>query len=139
MKSPRAVAKPVSQGVYNDAMEFWLRDVPNLHLGIGAKIASDVRQVTVHMMRFMYPLFTKLFEECCSGIVSASSLRTALVIQIKKRPSLMGLTWSEAECLPATIMHINTCCSLVRAYTREQFEGSASRRYPRSGGFRKKM
>ena len=137
MKSPRAT---VSQAVYDDAVSFWLEGIPDLRLGLGAKLCSDVRAVTPDVMRFMYPLFERLFSSGCqSGMLEPASLRAALASTLQQRPCLLGGAWAESECLQGTVSHIMTCCALARAYTREMLEGSELRRFPKSGAFRKKM
>ena len=139
--SPRAGAKSsVAQSCYVVAISKWLAEDPvvAIRIKVGAVLAKSTRQVSPCMVRALKtPIIHLLGHGCSNGLIIESKLRHALSISLGDAPHLLA-DWPLTTALSDLCRHFIAVLGMVRAYARETQESSRGRRFPRSGGFRRK-
>ena len=130
----------IPQAAYDDAVEAWLSEPgPELRIRLGATLAKDPRSVTPDMFRQLDTLFSSLLSAVTSsGHWQDCKLRSALTQGLQSRTSLIA-GWNFEDALSSTVVHVQCCANMLRSFCREHVEGAGSRRFPRSGGFRRRM
>ena len=95
--------------------------------------------MTPDMLQAIGPLLLILVKEgMANGIPQEVKLRDAFHQCLMSRQDLLA-GWSMEDALSATTQHLQSCLGMCRAFAREELEGSQDRRFPKSGGFRRKM
>ena len=111
-----------------------------LRVKLGAELIRDCRQRSPAALVCVIPLLQHLFEHgLTSGVLQEVKCRHALGKALAKDPSSRLGTWQQDKAITSALLHILACASMCRAYKKEDDTGSSSRRFPKSGGFRRKM
>ena len=109
-----------------------------IRVKIGAVLAKSSRQVAPCMVfALKTPIIHLLAHGCSNGLIQDSKLRHALSKSLKGNKELLA-GWPLTVALPELCKHFAAVLGMIRAFARENLEGGRGRRFPRSGGFRRK-
>ena len=142
MPRSRALAnRHVERTIYESAVKAFVTAPPMLavRVKIGPKICRDVRQVTPAAMLsakpFLKHLLTHGLQNC---VVETGKLKDALRRELSAHPLLLS-DWDLSVAVDDLAVHFVSLVSQLRNMGREELAGSSTRRYPRTGGFRKSI
>ena len=132
----------VSVDDYRSAVRTWFEMPPITHLRAkcGPKFATDARAVSPAMAIQVMPLLLDLAKAgCANAVVQTSKMEIALRHELSKDCIVAGADSDLDSLAHQVTQHIQSVCSTLRSFMLEEAtHGGSHRRYPRSGGFRKK-
>eukprot|EP00811_Abedinium_folium_P006551 NODE_16038_length_1015_cov_16.773649.p1 GENE.NODE_16038_length_1015_cov_16.773649~~NODE_16038_length_1015_cov_16.773649.p1 ORF type:complete len:299 (+),score=13.45 NODE_16038_length_1015_cov_16.773649:41-937(+) len=141
MWSPRAlVHKDVEVCVYEELLTRWLATAPIVCIAtkLGPRVAQDVRQVTPSDMSHLAKLVMEFIDAGVANCVLQSSrLRAGLTSSLMSKRWLVG-SWSLDEAVTSACTHIMNVFRAFREWAKEDLIVKGARRYPHTGGLRKK-
>ena len=142
MTPRRAVSnKRMTLDDYESAVELFLKTAPvaDIKVKLGP-LCKDLRHVTPAALLASAPLLRKLLQNGMhSGIIQASKFKEACSRVLLRNAALVG-AWDLDEAVQKTCEHEATLLKLVRELKREDAStGQKYCRFPRTGGFRKKV
>ena len=144
LKSPRCrqvANKAVQMDTYANALEAWMTSQPlvNIMVKVGPVLCTDARQVTPGAFQSICPLLKGLIHGGCSnGVLQSMKLREGMLVALMRHKELCGDHPIE-DIVAKVCGHVCVVMGLLRETKFEEcHQTSISRRFPRSGGFRKK-
>ena len=141
-KRPRAKAnKEVGVESYASQIDAWLSSQPLVEISVkvGPVLCTDMRSVTAASFTSIATLLNGFISVGLdNGVLQGIKLKEALMQCLLRSPSFLGQA-NLANVVPKISDHIQTVMSTLReAKYEENNQVSLYRRYPRTGGFRKK-
>ena len=134
--------KDISLQDYKQAFKAFLSAPPavDIRTKFGPVLISDSRQLTPAMFCSCKPLLESLLTRCLSsGVVQTWKFQEALLQVLSAQPA-----WHDDEhhidaTVEAVKLHVQACFRMLRDVRFEQDHTDAERRFPRSGGFRRRI
>ena len=138
----RSVANAeVSSDAYTEAIGSWLDDPPVLSFRqkLGAKVVKDHRALSPASLLLLHNLMSSLIDAgLTSCVVQKEKLKHGIRVSLSKR-SLLLSDWNLGKAMEDGSEHIMCAFALLRILAREEVCGSDARRFPKTGGFRRRV
>ena len=140
-KARQVANKDVGSDLYCKAISLWLNEPPTVEVmtKIGPTVCKDLRQVTPGCFMSVRTLCNDLILiGLQNGCIQKTRFQEGCYKALRDNTAMVG-TCNTDKVVEDFFVHMQTVMSMLRTCKLEdQSSTSAFRRYPRSGGFRKK-
>jgi len=142
MRCVRSTANScVGAAVYRKCVKEWLLTptISSLRSRVGPRLTKDLCGVTPSMIQRVSPLVISLIDEgCTSGVIQATKLEQSVLSELPTNEVLAGSAELDSLAHDFTC-HMQAIFLLLRAMRAEDLSASGPRKYPKTGGFRRRL
>lgn len=127
--------------VYRKCVKEWLLTptISSLRSRVGPRLTKDLCGVTPSVIQRVSPLVIALIDEgCTSGVIQATKLEQSVLEEPWTHEVLAGSAELDSLAHDFTC-HMQAVFSLLRAMRAEDLSAGGTKKYPETGGFRRRL